>query len=79
MGQGGKGGWNLYLNEVFYKTGIVTSDWGVVTHITTRNRTRNRGKSPIFGGIPCNDITFSKIRHSLTPKKSENEKARDFT
>ena len=22
----GEGGWNLYLNEVFYKTGIVTSD-----------------------------------------------------
>ena len=23
---GGVRGWNLYLNEVFYKTGIVTSD-----------------------------------------------------
>ena len=22
----GEGEWNLYLNEVFYKTGIVTSD-----------------------------------------------------
>ena len=25
-GKGGARGWNLYLNEVFYKTGIVTSD-----------------------------------------------------
>ena len=24
MGQGGKGGWNLYLNEFLNKTGIVT-------------------------------------------------------
>ena len=24
--KGGARGWNLYLNEVFYKTGIVTSD-----------------------------------------------------
>ena len=34
-GKGGARGWNLYLNEVFYKTGIVTSDKGVVTHVTT--------------------------------------------
>ena len=25
-GKGGQEGWNLYLNEVFNKTGIVTSD-----------------------------------------------------
>ena len=25
-GKGGARGWNLYLNEFFYKTGIVTSD-----------------------------------------------------
>ena len=42
-------GWNLYLNEVFYKTGIVSSDLGVVTHIMTRNRTRNCGESLILG------------------------------
>ena len=48
----GEGGWNLYLNEVFYKTGIVTSDEGVVTHVTTQNRTRNCGESPFSEGIP---------------------------
>ena len=41
--------------------------------------TRNRGEFPIFRGTPCNDITFSKIRHNLARKKSENEKARDFS
>ena len=55
-GGGGKGGgvrgWNLYLNEIFYKTGIVSSDKGVVTHVTTRNRTWNRGESPFSEGIP---------------------------
>ena len=49
---GGVRGWNLYLNEVFYKTGIVSSDSGVVTHVTTRNRTRNRGGIPDFWGNP---------------------------
>ena len=47
----GLGGWNLYLNEVLYKTDIVSSDSGVVTHVTTRN-TRNRGESPILGESP---------------------------
>ena len=37
-------------------------------------------ENPRFlGESPCNDITFSKICHNLTQKKSENEKARDFT
>ena len=60
--------WNLYLNEVFYKTGIVTSDYGVVTHVTTQNRTQNCGDSPILGESPCNDIMFSKIHHNLARK-----------
>ena len=46
--KGGVRGWNLYLNEVFYKTGIVSSDSGVVTHVTTRNR----GESLILGESP---------------------------
>ena len=75
----GEGGWNLYLNEVFYKTGIATSDEGVVTHVTTRNRTRIVGNPRFLGEYPCNDIMFSKIRHNLAKKNSENEKARDFT
>ena len=43
-------------------------------------------KIVIFGGFPqfsrefpCNDITLSQIHHNLTEKKSENEKAGDFT
>ena len=48
-------------------------------HVTTRNRTRSRGILDFLGESPCNDITFSKIRHNLAQKKSENEKARDFT
>ena len=43
-------------------------------------KSRFRGGFPIFGReSPCYDITFSKIRHNLAQKKSENEKARDFT
>ena len=39
----GKGGWGEALIEVLDKTGIITSDKGVVTHVMTRNRTRNWG------------------------------------
>ena len=48
---GGEGGWGEALIEVLNKTGIVTSDSGVITHITTRNPTRNGG-IPIFRGNP---------------------------
>ena len=44
----GEGGWGEALIEVLNKTGIITSDLGVVTHVTTRNR----GGIPIFGGNP---------------------------
>ena len=44
----GKGARNLYVNQFFYKTGIVSSDKGVVTHVATRNR----GESPFSEGIP---------------------------
>ena len=37
------------------------------------------GNPRFLGESPCNDITFSKTRHNLAQKKSENEKARDFT
>ena len=40
----------------------------------TQNHTRNRGESPIFGGIPCNDITFSKIRHNLAQKSPKTRR-----
>ena len=75
----GEGGWNLYSNKVFNKTGIVILILVIGMHITRRNRPKSQG-IPDFGGNPrCNDITFSKIRHNLAQKKSENEKARDFT
>ena len=37
-GKGGQGGWNLYLNEVFNKTGIVTFSLVIGMHFTRRNR-----------------------------------------
>ena len=33
-GKGGQGGWNLYLNEVLNKTGIVTLILVIGMHIT---------------------------------------------
>ena len=80
----GKGprGWNLYLNKVLNKTGIVTLSLVIGMHITRLNRP----KIVILGGFlnfgresPCNDITFSKISHNLTEKNLKNENARDFT
>ena len=45
----GARGWNLYLNEILNKTGIVTG-------LGNRNEI---GESPILEGFPhCNDITF---------------------
>ena len=75
---GGVRGWNLYLNEVFYKTGIVSSDSGVVTHVTTRNCTWNHGGIPDFWGNPCSDIIISQKCHVLIPEESENEMCKRF-
>ena len=67
----GKGarGWNLYLNEVLNKTGIITLSLVIGMHITRRNQL----KIAIFGGFPqfwrefpCNDIIVSPIHHNLT-------------
>ena len=49
---GGEGRWGEALIEVLNKTGIVTSDQGVITHVTTQNRTRNRGEFPFLEVIP---------------------------
>ena len=76
-GKGGQGGWNLYLNEVLNKTGIVT-------RLGCRNerydtKSYEIGESPIFEGFPrCNDITFSKIRHNLA-KKSPKTRRREIS
>ena len=78
VGQGGGvRGWNLYLNEVFYKTGIVTSDYGVVTNVTTQNRTRNHG-NPRFWGNPHVMTSRSRKHIIISPKKSENEMCKRF-
>ena len=69
---GGEGGWGEAFIEVLNKTGIVT-------RLGCRNERYNTKSYMKSWGIPCNDITFSKIRHNLAQKKSENEKARDFT
>ena len=66
----GKGarGWNLYLNEVLNKTGIVTHLGCHNKRYNTKSYTKS-GESPILEGFPhCNDITFSKIRHNLAKK-----------
>ena len=44
--KGGQGGWNLYINEVLNKTGIVSSNYGVGTHVPRRNRNEIGGISP---------------------------------
>ena len=49
---GGERGWGEALIEFLNKTGIVTSDSGVGTHVPIRNRNEIAGESPYFGGIP---------------------------
>ena len=74
-------GWNLYLNEVLNKTGIVTLTLVIGMHITRQNRPKSHfwGVSPVFGReSPWNDITISQKRHNLTQKKSENEMCERF-
>ena len=78
-GKGGQGGWNLYLNEVLNKTGIVTLTLVIGMHITRRNRVFG-GVSPVFGReSPKNDITISQKRHNLAQKSPKTRCARDFT
>ena len=74
----GEGGWGETFIEVLNRTGIVTHLGCRNERYDTKSYTKSR-ESPIFGEYPCDDITFSKIRHNLAKKKSENEKARDFT
>ena len=72
---GGEGGWGEAFTEVLNKTGIVT-------HLGCRNKrydTKSWGIPNFWGEYPCNDITFSKIRHNLAQKKSKNKKAGDFS
>ena len=75
---GGEGGWGEAFIEVLNKTGIVTHLGCRNKRYDTKSYTKSRGIL-VLGESPCNDITFSKIRHNLAQKKSENEKARDFT
>ena len=73
---GGERGWGEALIEVLKKRGIVTLSLVIVKHFTRRNRpkiTIFEGNPRFFGESPCNDITFSEIRHNLARKKSENE------
>ena len=71
----GEWGWNLYLNEVFNKTGIVSSELGVGTHIPEQNQR----DSPIFWEINIVMTSRSRKYVIISPKKSKNENARDFT
>ena len=78
---GGVRGWNLYINEVFNKTGIVSLSLVIVMHVTRRNRPKiaiSRG-FPNFGGNPhCNDIIISQKRHVLASKSPKTRCAGDF-
>ena len=53
VGQGGgvRGarGWNLYLNEVLNKTGIVSSNSGVGKHVLIRNWNEITGNLQFWG------------------------------
>ena len=75
---GGEGGWGEAFIEVLNKTGIVTRLGCRNERYDTKSYTI-AGNPRFLGESSCNDITFSKIRHNLAQKKSENEKARDFT
>ena len=73
---GGERGWGEALIEVLNKTGIISFSSVIGMHITRRNQPKIaifEGNPRFFGGIPCNDITFSEIHHNLARKKSENE------
>ena len=72
-------GWGKAFIEVLNKTGIVTHLGCRNERYDTKLYTKSRGIPDFWGNPHCNDITFSKICHNLAPKKSENEKARDFT
>ena len=68
---GGERGWGEALIEVLNKTGIVSFSSVIGMHITRRNRPKSRfsrGIPNFWEESPCNDITFSKIRHNLTRK-----------
>ena len=73
---GGERGWGEALIKVLNKTGIVTLSLVIVKHFTRRNQPKIAiltGIPDFLGESPCNDITFSEIRHNLARKKSENE------
>ena len=68
---GGERGWGEALIEVLNKTGIVSFSSVIGMHITRRNRPKSRfsrGIPNFWEESPCNDITFSKIRHNLARK-----------
>ena len=80
--RGGQGGWNLYLNEVLNKTGIVTLTLVIGMHITRRNRPKLRfwGVSPVLAGNPHGMTSQSRKNVIISPKKSPRTRcARDFT
>ena len=71
--RGGARGWNLYLNEVLNKTGIVTRLGCHNERYDTKSY--EIGESLIFEGFPhCNDITFSKTRHNLAKKSPKTRR-----
>ena len=77
-GKGGQGGWNLYLNEVLNKTGIVTLSLVIGMHIMRRNQPKSWGIPDFWGESPCNDIIISQKCHVLAQEKSENEMCERF-
>ena len=75
-GKGGQGGWNLYLNEVFNETGIVTLSLFIGMHIMGQNWPKSQfsgGFPKFWQGIPDNDIIFSQKHHVFAPKTRMRE------
>ena len=73
-GKGGGRGWNLYLNEVLNKKGIIS-------RLGCRNErydTKSWGNPRFWGNPCCNDITFLKICHNLA-KKSPKMRMREIS
>ena len=48
-------------------------------HVTTRNRTRNCGESPIFGGNPSVMTSHSRKYVIISPKKTPRTRRRELS
>ena len=76
--KGGQEGWNLYINEVLNKTGIISSNYGVGTHVPRRNRMKSEG-FPHFRGIPIVITSRSRKYVIISPKKVQKRDVQEIS